>query len=41
MAGRDSEIDGLIFEVVRLAYKYGINLPLYTKIAKYLSRFRS
>ena len=37
MAGRDSEIDGLIFEVVRLADKYGVNLPLYTKIAKYLS----
>ena len=37
MAGRDSEIDGLIFEVVRLADKYGVDVPLYTKIAKYLS----
>ena len=37
MAGRDSEIDGLIFEVVRLADKYGVDAPLYSKIAKYLS----
>lgn len=37
MAGRDSEIDGLIFEVVRLAEKYGVDAPLYSKIAKYLS----
>ena len=37
MAGRDCEIDGLIFEVVRLAEKYGVDVPLYTKIAKYLS----
>ena len=31
-AGRSSEIDGLIFDVVRLAEERGIKLPLYEKI---------
>ena len=31
--GGDSEIDGLIYEVPRLAAKYGVSLPLYEKIA--------
>ena len=31
-AGRSSEIEGLIFEVLRLAEKYGIDLPLYEKV---------
>lgn len=33
MAGRESEIDGLIYEVVRLADRYGVGLPIYKKIA--------
>lgn len=33
--GKKSEIDGLIFEVVRLADKYGVEAPFYTSIAKY------
>ena len=32
-AGKASEIDGQIFEVVRLAEKYGVELPMYEKIA--------
>lgn len=32
-AGKDSEIDGQIYEVVRLAEKYGVKLPAYEKIA--------
>lgn len=34
--GKASEIDGQIFEVVRLADKYGLDLPEYRKIAKAL-----
>ena len=37
MAGRASEMDGLIFEVVRLADKYGVDVPLYKKVAAKLS----
>lgn len=33
MAGRNSEIDGLIHEVVRLADRYGVEAPLYRKVA--------
>lgn len=33
MAGNRSEIDGLIYEVIRLAEKYSIDLPIYRKIA--------
>ena len=32
-AGRPSEVDGLIFEVVRLGRKYGVPTPLYDKVA--------
>lgn len=31
--GRNSEMDGLIFEVVRLGRKYGVPMPTYQKIA--------
>lgn len=31
-AGKPSEIDGLIYEVLRLAEEYGIRLPLYEKV---------
>jgi 2-dehydropantoate 2-reductase len=31
--GRESEIDGLIFEVVRLAHQYGVAVPNYTMVA--------
>ena len=34
--GRQSEVDGLIYEVVRLADKYGIEAPLYRKVAEKL-----
>ncbi|MBR1822997.1 MAG: 2-dehydropantoate 2-reductase, partial [Ruminococcus sp.] len=33
-----SEIDGLIYEVVRLADRYGVNVPLYKKIADELRK---
>ncbi|SCY48881.1 2-dehydropantoate 2-reductase [Lachnospiraceae bacterium XBB2008] len=33
MAGNRCEIDGLIYEVIRLADKYSIDLPIYRKIA--------
>ena len=32
-AGRESEIDGLIFSVVRMGEEYGVSLPTYEKIA--------
>jgi len=35
-AGKASEIDGQIYEVVRLAEKYGIGLPVYKKVAEEL-----
>lgn len=35
-AGHASEVDGLIYEVVRLAERYGTDVPLYRKIASYL-----
>ena len=35
-AGKQSEIDGLIYEVVRLGERYGADLPLYRKIAEEL-----
>ena len=34
MLKKESEIDGLIFEVVRLAHTYNVELPWYTKIAQ-------
>lgn len=32
-AGRQSEVDGLIYEVVRMGERYGVKVPLYTMIA--------
>ncbi len=37
-AGRKSEVDGLIYEVVRLGEKYGVKVPLYTMIAEELRK---
>lgn len=36
--GKASEMDGLIFEVVRLGRKYGVSLPVYEKIADEMKR---
>lgn len=36
--GKVSEMDGLIFEVVRLGKKYGVSLPTYEKIADEMRR---
>lgn len=36
-AGKPSEIDGLIYEVVRLSEQYGVELPVYQRIAKALA----
>lgn len=33
--GKKSEIDGLIFEVVRLADKFDLDVPVYSMIAKH------
>lgn len=33
MAGKSSEMDSLVYEVVRLADKYGVEAPLYRKVA--------
>lgn len=38
-AGKPSEIDGLIFEVLRMADRYGVELPVYQKIAKELESY--
>lgn len=40
-AGKSSEIDGLIFEVVRIADRYGVELPVYQKIAKELESYNA
>lgn len=37
-ANHQSEIDGLIYEVVRLADKYGVDAPIYRKIADELRK---
>lgn len=37
-AGKDSEIEGLIYEVVRMGEKYGVSLPLYKKISAELRK---
>jgi 2-dehydropantoate 2-reductase len=37
-AGKASEIDGLIYEVVRMGEKYGVSLPLYEKISAELRK---
>jgi len=38
--GKESEIDGQIFEVIRLADKYGLELPEYRKIAEALTKYK-
>ena len=35
-AGRSSEIDGLIYEVVRMSERHGIDLPMYRRISSEL-----
>lgn len=37
-SGKASEIDGLIYEVVRMGEKYGVSLPLYEKISAELHK---
>ena len=32
-AGKQSELDGLVYEVVRMGEKYGVDVPAYRKIA--------
>ncbi len=39
-AGKQSEIDGLIYEVVRLSGQYGVDMPVYRKIAKAVEKYR-
>ena len=36
--GKASEMDGLIFEVVRMGRKYGVKLPVYEKLAEELRK---
>lgn len=33
-AGKQSEVDGLMYQVVRLAEQYGVDVPEYRKIAE-------
>ena len=35
-AGKSSEIDGLVYEVVRMGQKYGVAVPVYEKVAEKL-----
>ena len=37
-AGRQSEVDGLVYQVVRTGKKYGLSLPCYEKVAAELER---
>lgn len=37
-AGKDSEIEGQIFEVIRMAERYGVELPTYKKITEALKK---
>lgn len=37
-AGRMSEVDGLVHEVVRMGDAYGVELPVYRKISEFMSR---
>lgn len=39
-SGKQSEIDGLVFEVVRLGKKYHVEMPVYKEIADKLEVFR-
>lgn len=36
MEGKDSEIDGLVYEVVRMGERYHVPVPMYTKVAEKL-----
>ncbi|MCD7818094.1 MAG: 2-dehydropantoate 2-reductase, partial [Lachnospiraceae bacterium] len=36
LAGKQSEIDGLIYQVVRLGHQYGVPMPQYEKAAEKL-----
>ena len=36
MEGKDSEIDGLVYEVVRMGEKYHVPVPMYAKVAEKL-----
>jgi 2-dehydropantoate 2-reductase len=38
VAGKASEIDGLIYDVVRMGERYGVSMPLYEKISAELKR---
>ena len=35
-AEKDSEIDGLVYEVVRMGQEYGVPVPVYEKVAEKL-----
>ena len=35
-AGKSSEIDGLVYEVVRMGQEYGVAVPVYEKVAEKL-----
>ncbi len=35
-AGRSSEVDGLVYEVVRMGQQYGVDMPVYQKITEKL-----
>lgn len=38
LAHRQSEMDGLVFEVVRMGKEYGVSLPMYEKAAEYFRK---
>lgn len=38
MAHRPSEVDGLVYEVVRMAHKYQVSVPAYEKVAQKLQK---
>lgn len=37
-AGRQSEVDGLVYQVVRMAHKYNVDVPQYEKVAAFLQQ---
>ena len=38
MEGKSSEIDGLVYEVVRMGEKYHVPVPMYAKVAETLKK---
>ena len=38
MEGKQSEVDGLVYEVVRLGKQYGVPVPVYERAAEALSK---